>query len=987
MDSGTDRLVERPPSSRFSYAQMSRFPDYVESYNPTISDINLDETAPNGIEDEVKPTADTAVKVSGGNADVQDKSAQGKKEKGEQGRNMYFKDGKRRIDYVLAWELDDDDDKHKNRNIKAREIFEKNLREEGLQLEEDLTVSKDEEADFMKVHAPYEVLTRYAEILKLKMPVKKNLVLDKIQMKYSQLESLRMQNPMKSVSTKLWTKVTGIAKRIYTPFQLNEDQVPHIKRRFTLVYSRDKEYLFDIPEDRDTFFDNATRSRIVNFILRRKSFSTDKNDAYSFGINKMINDNIYTAAYSLHEGHWKPGSASNERKLLFDHWGNWRNMFKVQPLEHVRNYFGAKIGIYFTWLGFYTMMLIPASIVGLVVFIYGIAVAPDSYPAKEICDPKNNFTMCPLCDFQCPYWNLYESCSNAIASRMFDNGGTVFFAIFMSFWGTLFLEFWKRRQASMQYKWDLLDYVREEQPPRPEYLARLENCTHYRIHPITGLKEPHLPFWTKRVPIFLMSYSIMFFLGFLAIAAVFGVIAYRVSVLAALQVLTKDRPTSTNSTLVATTTATIYENASLVTTVTAACINLLIIIILNMIYSRLAFWLTDLECLRTQKEYDDSITLKLFALQFVNYYSSIIYIAFFKGRIIGRPGKYTTMFGARQEECAAGGCLIELCIQLAIIMTGKQLFVNNFTELVLPKLIKMIKRCLSKETKAEKASRASYEKDYKLEAAQTTSLFYEYLEMVLQFGFLTIFVAAFPLGPLFSLINNIIEIRMDSSKMITHLRRPLADRSPDIGIWYSVLYGISRIAIISNAFIIALTSDYIPRMVYLNSYSKDDSLKGYLNHTMSYFNTSDFEGDHRPTYAGSEHIQICRYRDFRNPPWSENAYEFSQLYWHILAARFVFVVVFQNVIVFITGLIAWLIPDVPAQLKVQIRREAYISNEIIIKTELLRAQGKSPEEGEAAIEAISDVGPQYQLDDTGSAKLKFRKSPGNSPEREEENIV
>lgn len=61
------------------------------------------------------------------------------------------------------------------------------------------------------------------------------------------------------------------------------------------------------------------------------------------------------------------------------------------------------------------------------------------YFRKEICDPKNNFTMCPLCDFQCPYWNLYESCSNAIASRMFDNGGTVFFAIFMSFWGKLVL--------------------------------------------------------------------------------------------------------------------------------------------------------------------------------------------------------------------------------------------------------------------------------------------------------------------------------------------------------------------------------------------------------------------------------------------------------------------------------------------------------------------------------------------------------------------
>lgn len=52
----------------------------------------------------------------------------------------------------------------------------------------------------------------------------------------------------------------------------------------------------------------------------------------------------------------------------------------------------------------------------------------------------------------------------------------------------------------------------------------------------------------------------------------------------------------------------------------------------SQVYSRMAFWLTDMECLRTQSEYDNSITLKLFTLQFVNYYSSIVYIAFFKGR-------------------------------------------------------------------------------------------------------------------------------------------------------------------------------------------------------------------------------------------------------------------------------------------------------------------------------------------------------------------
>ena len=42
-------------------------------------------------------------------------------------------------------------------------------------------------------------------------------------------------------------------------------------------------------------------------------------------------------------------------------------------LTFCRNYFGEKVGIYFAWLGYYTMMLIPASIVGFAAFIYGCA--------------------------------------------------------------------------------------------------------------------------------------------------------------------------------------------------------------------------------------------------------------------------------------------------------------------------------------------------------------------------------------------------------------------------------------------------------------------------------------------------------------------------------------------------------------------------------------------------------------------------------------
>lgn len=69
---------------------------------------------------------------------------------------------------------------------------------------------------------------------------------------------------------------------------------------------------------------------------------------------------------------------------------------------------------------------------------------------------------------------------------------------------------------------------------------------------------------------------------------------------------------------------------------------------------------------------------------------------------------------------------------------------------------------------------------------------------VLQFGFITIFVAAFPLAPFFALANNIFEIRIDSDKFVCEVRRPIADRAQDIGIWFDILDSVAKIAVISN---------------------------------------------------------------------------------------------------------------------------------------------------------------------------------------------
>lgn len=69
---------------------------------------------------------------------------------------------------------------------------------------------------------------------------------------------------------------------------------------------------------------------------------------------------------------------------------------------------------------------------------------------------------------------------------------------------------------------------------------------------------------------------------------------------------------------------------------------------------------------------------------------------------------------------------------------------------------------------------------------------------VLQYGFVTLFVAAFPLAPLFALLNNIAEIRLDAYKMVKEARRPLAERVEDIGAWFGILRGVTYVAVVSN---------------------------------------------------------------------------------------------------------------------------------------------------------------------------------------------
>ncbi|OWK57479.1 Anoctamin-1 [Lonchura striata] len=621
-----------------------------------------------------------------------------------------------------------------------------------------------------------------------------------------------------------------------------------------------------------------------------------------------------------------PFSREKQHLLLCEEWASYGVFYKYQPIDLVRKYFGEKIGLYFAWLGVYTQMLIPASIVGIIVFLYGCATVDENIPSMEMCDQRNNITMCPLCDKTCSYWKMSSACATARASHLFDNPATVFFSVFMALWAATFMEHWKRKQMRLNYRWDLTGFEEEEDHPRAEYEAKVLEKSLRKEHKHKETDKEKLT-WKDRFPAYLTNFVGIIFMVGLTFAIVFGVIIYRISTAAALAI--SSTPSGRSSIRVT-------------VTATAVIINLVVIIILDEVYGCIARWLTQIEVPKTDKNFEERLIFKAFLLKFVNAYTPIFYVAFFKGRFVGRPGDYVYIFHSfRMEECAPGGCLMELCIQLSIIMLGKQLIQNNLFEIGIPKMKKFIRylklkrrRSLDHEEHMKKKQR--YEVDYNLEPF--AGLTPEYMEMIIQFGFVTLFVASFPLAPLFALLNNIIEIRLDAKKFVTELRRPVAVRAKDIGIWYNILRGIGKLAVIINAFVISFTSDFIPRLVYLYMYSENGTMHGFVNHTLSSFNVSDFQAGtapNDPLDLGYE-VQICRYKDYREPPWSENKYDISKDFWAVLAARLAFVIVFQNLVMFMSEFVDWIIPDIPKDISQQIHKEKVLMVEVFMREE----QGK-----------------------------------------------
>lgn len=274
---------------------------------------------------------------------------------------------------------------------------------------------------------------------------------------------------------------------------------------------------------------------------------------------------------------------------------------------------------------------------------------------------------------------------------------------------------------------------------------------------------------------------------------------------------------------------------------------------------------------------------------------------------------------------------MELCIHLAIIFVGKQ-FLQALFENFMPVIRKIRKRAMLRGLKGDGTHDEvipQYIKDFKLLEWGHQGLINEYLEMVIQFGFITIFVCAFPLAPFFAFLNNVFELRLDARKLLVQHRRPTAQKVQSIGVWFNIMENLAGMAVVTNGLIIALTSDFIPRTLYWMMVSEDGSFTGYVDFTLSKFDPNDMDPEVRPSNAP----KFCRYQDYRISYDSPEKYNHSKYFFHIWFARIAFVVIYQNVIAFIMMILKLGIPDIPTELKNKMKIENYITKELIIEME------------------------------------------------------
>ncbi|CAJ0927868.1 unnamed protein product [Ranitomeya imitator] len=414
--------------------------------------------------------------------------------------------------------------------------------------------------------------------------------------------------------------------------------------------------------------------------------------------------------------------------------------------NNIRHYFGDTIGLYFGFLEYFTLALIPMALIGIPYYFFA--------------------------------WEDYDK--------------YVIFATFNLVWSTVILEVWKRYCSTMTYRWGTLLMKREFEEPRPGFHGVLG------INPVTGKKEPTYSSLKRQLRIYLVS------VPFVCLSLYFAIYVMMIYFSLESWVMTYDHEQqSTFSNLLlfvpsiiyavvieimnriyryAAEFLTNYENHRLESShQNHLVLKVLVFNIVNCFASLfyIAFVMYDLKLLRQHGNQGKHRVTK-------------------RGPALSYP-MFTLVTGIVGRWRAS----------LATLLITSQI-INQFVEALLPYWMqKRHNNQIRKKIKTMKVDKDfSLLEQIHLEKQMDTYLgtFDDYLELFLLFGYVSLFSCVYPLAAILAVLNNVTELYSDALKMCRVFKRPFAQPSSSIGVWMLAFETMGIIAVVTNCSLLGMSS-------------------------------------------------------------------------------------------------------------------------------------------------------------------------------------
>jgi len=210
-----------------------------------------------------------------------------------------------------------------------------------------------------------------------------------------------------------------------------------------------------------------------------------------------------------------------------------------------------------------------------------------------------------------------------------------------------------------------------------------------------------------------------------------------------------------------------------------AILHAVCILSLNALYRRVSSKLTDWENHETQASHDQSLVLKRFLFEAFDCYIVLFYLAFYERDVERLRLELVTVFNIDSFRRIA----VEVILPYSMhIFDPKSHDNNDIQDLHLD--------------------------DYEQ--------FDDYMEIIIQFGYVTLFASAYPLASLIMAGAVWVEIRTDIYKLTYLCRKPMAmERVQSIGVWKRILQFMIWCSCLTNCLLFGFTSDqmmhYLPQ--------------------------------------------------------------------------------------------------------------------------------------------------------------------------------